>query len=126
MSRASWKRIKKKGNKMKHIIAYIKPHKLTAVTMALRSIENLSGMTVLDVKGFGRGRAKAASLEEQLVDFVPHVKIEIFCNDQLVEPVIKAIETSAHTGLRGDGKIYICDLQDAIRISTGERGEAAV
>ncbi len=111
---------------MKHIIAYIKPHKLTEVTLALRSIENLSGMTVLDVKGFGRGRKKEATLEEQLLDFVPHVKIEVFCNDELVEQVVNAIETTAHTGLRGDGKIYICGLQEAIRISTGERGKAAV
>lgn len=111
---------------MKHIIAYIKPHKLTEVTMALRRIKNLSGMTVLDVKGFGRGRKKEASLEEQLVDFVPHVKIEVFCKDQLMDQVVEAIEKTAHTGLRGDGKIYICELQEAIRISTGERGESAV
>ena len=111
---------------MKHIIAYIKPHKLTEVTMALRRIEHLSGMTVLDVKGFGRGRKNELTLEEQLFDFVPHVKIEVFCKNDLVEEVVKAIETTAHTGLRGDGKIYICDLQEAIRISTGERGENAV
>ncbi len=111
---------------MKHIIAYIKPHKLTEVTMALRRIEHLSGMTVVDVKGFGRGRKNELTLEEQLVDFVPHVKIEIFCNDDLTNDVVRAIESTAHTGLRGDGKIYICGLQEAIRISTGERGEKAV
>ncbi len=111
---------------MKYVIAYIKPHKLSEVTLALRRIENLSGMTVLEVKGFGRGRNKQASAEEQLIDFVAHVKIEIFCNDSLLETVIQAIEKNAHTGLRGDGKIFVCDVQEAIRISSGERGENAV
>ncbi|HHJ53654.1 MAG TPA: P-II family nitrogen regulator [Caldithrix abyssi] len=111
---------------MKHIIAYIKPHKLDAVTQALHRIDRLTGMTVLEVKGFGRGRKKEASLEEQLNDFVKHLKIEIFCKNELLDEIVTAIETSAHTGLRGDGKIYICGTQDAIRISTGERGEAAV
>ncbi len=70
---------------MKHIIAYIKPHKLSEVTLALHKIEGLTGMTVLEVKGFGRGRKTEASLEEQLYDFVPHLKIEIFCLDELVK-----------------------------------------
>lgn len=111
---------------MKHIIAYIKPHKLDAVTQALHRIDRLTGMTVVEVKGFGRGRKKEASPEEQLNDFVRHLKIEIFCKNELLNEIVTAIETSAHTGLRGDGKIYICGTQDAVRISTGERGEAAV
>jgi len=111
---------------MKHIIAYIKPHKLDAVTQALHHIDPLTGMTVLEVKGFGRGRKKGASLEVQLNDFVRHLKIEIFCKNEFSEQIVHAIETSAHTGLRGDGKIYICGIQDAIRISSGERGETAV
>ncbi len=94
--------------------------------MAVQRIKHLSGMSVIDVKGFGRGRLKKATLEEQLTDFIPHVRIEIFCNDDIVDEVVKAIETSAHTGLRGDGKIYICNAEEAIRISTGERGPAAV
>jgi len=111
---------------MKHIIAYIKPHKLDAVTQALHQIDELTGMTVLEVKGFGRGRKRAASLEEQLNDFVKHMKLEIFCKNELLDVIVKAIEDSAHTGLRGDGKIYICGAQDAVRISSGERGETAV
>ena len=111
---------------MKHIIAYIKPHKLSELTLALQKIDGLTGMTVLEVKGFGRGLKEKASLEEQLYDFIPHVKIEIFCRDALVDILTKTIEEAAHTGLRGDGKIYVCDAYDAIRISTGERGEAAV
>ncbi len=111
---------------MKHIIAYIKPHKLDAVTQALHQIDELTGMTVMEVKGFGRGRKKGSSLEEQLSDFVRHLKIEIFCKNNTLERIVTAIEQTAHTGLRGDGKIYICGAQEAIRISTGERGDAAV
>ena len=111
---------------MKHIIAYIKPHKLGDVTLNLRKIRGLTGMTVLDVKGFGRGKMKDVPLDEQLYDFIPHAKIEIFCRNELVEEVVACIEKSAHTGLRGDGKIYICAAEEAIRISSGERGETAV
>ncbi len=111
---------------MKHIIAYIKPHKLDAVTQALHQIDELTGITVLEIKGFGRGRKKETSLEEQLSDFVRHLKIEIFCKNETLERIIAAIEQAARTGLHGDGKIYICSTQDAVRISTGERGEAAV
>ena len=111
---------------MKHIIAYIKPHKLDAVTQALHKIEHLTGMSVLEIKGFGRGRHKDVPLEEQLSDFVRHLKIEIFCKNALVDQIVNAIEKAAHTGLRGDGKIYVCEALDAVRISSGERGEAAV
>ncbi|NOY05765.1 MAG: P-II family nitrogen regulator [Chlorobi bacterium] len=113
---------------MKHIIAYIKPHKLSSVTMALREIEGLSGMTILDVRGCGRGFCSEGPrpVEEELYDFIKHVKIEVFCVDRLVENVVATILDKAHTGLKGDGKIYITDAEDAIRISTGERGEAAV
>ena len=113
---------------MKHIIAYIKPHKLSNVTMALHEIEGLSGMTVLDVRGCGRGayNNESHSVEEDLYDFVKHIKIEVFCLDKLAEEVVSAIQTKAHTGLKGDGKIYITDTFDAVRISSGERGEAAI
>jgi len=113
---------------MKHIIAYIKPHKLSKVTLALHNIEGLTGMSVLDVRGFGRTKAKDEPhrIVEDLIDYVPHVKIEIFCKDELLEQVVKSIQTEAHTSLRGDGKIYVNTVDDAIRISTGERGEAAI
>ena len=113
---------------MKHIIAYIKPHKLSKVTLALYKIEGLTGMSALDVKGFGRTKTKDEPQRtvEELVDYVPHVKFEIFCKDELLEEIVSIIQTEAHTGLRGDGKIYICGVSDAIRISTGERGIEAV
>ena len=113
---------------MKHIIAYIKPHKLSKVTLALHKVEGLTGMSALDIKGFGRRRIKDEphGTVEDLIDYVPHVKFEIFCKDELLEEIVSIIQTEAHTGLRGDGKIYICGVSDAIRISTGERGESAV
>ena len=73
---------------------------------------------------------KAKDAEHRIVDgpvdYVPHTQIEIFCKDELVEEIISIIEENAHTGLRGDGKIYVSELQTAVRISTGERGEVAV
>lgn len=85
-------------------------------------------MSVTDVRGFGRGRAKGARqrIVEDVVEYMPRVKLEIFCRDELVEQVIAAIEQTAHTGLRGDGKIYVTPVEVAVRISTGERGEEAV
>ena len=113
---------------MKHIIAYIKPHKLSKVTLALHSLEGLTGMSILDVRGFGRGREKDAPhrIVDDLVDYVPHLKMEIFCNDEMSEEISSIIEKEAHTGLRGDGKIYISNVDEAIRISSGERGDDAV
>ena len=113
---------------MKEIKAYIKPHKLSAVSLALHRVEGLTGMSVTDVRGFGRSKAKDAEhrIVDGLVDYVLHVRIEIFCQDELVEKIISTIQQTAHTGLRGDGKIYVSEVQTAVRISTGERGEEAV
>lgn len=113
---------------MKHIIAYIKPHRLSKVTLALHKIEGLTGMSALDVRGFGRGREKDEPhrIVEDLVDYVPHVKIEIFCKDEMTDEIVATIKKEAHTGLRGDGKIYISSIDEAIRISTGEQGDDAV
>ena len=112
---------------MKQVIAYTKPHKLSEVTLALRKIKGLTGMSVVVVRGFGRGKKKDGhEVEKELRDFVPHVKIEIFCSDELVEEIISVIEKAAHTGLRGDGKIYVTVVETAVRITTGERGDHAV
>lgn len=113
---------------MKEIKAYIKPHKLSEITMALHKIEGLSGMSVVDVKGFGRisgGNVHHKAVDD-LIDFVPHVKIEIICRDDMVEEVISVIERTAHTGLRGDGKICVSNIETVVRIETGERGETAI
>ena len=113
---------------MKEIKAFIQKHKLSAVTLALHKIEGLTGMSVTDVRGFGRGRAKGMPhrIVDDLVDYVASVKIEIVCREDLVNEVVSAIETNAHTGLKGDGKIYVAPIEQAVRISTGERGESAV
>ncbi len=113
---------------MKEIKAYIKPHKMPDVAHALHKINGLTGMSINEVKGFGRSRAKG-DREKVVIDTVeynPQIKIEIVCHDELVEDVISAIQTNAHTGTRGDGKIYINNIEDAIRIGTKERGEEAV
>ena len=113
---------------MKEIKAYIKPHKLSKVTLALHKIEGLSGMSVVDSRGFGRGKAKSHPhrIVEDSVDYIPNVKIEIVCLDELVKEVISVIEKTAHTGLSSDGKIFVSNVEDAVRIRTGERGEDAV
>lgn len=113
---------------MKEIRAYIKKHKLSDVTLALHKVESLTGMSVTDVRGFGRGRAEDSPdrITEELVGFIPCVKLEITCQDDLVDQVVFTIQQAAHTGLRGDGKIYVSPVETAMRISTGEQGEAAI
>lgn len=106
---------------MKEIKAYIKPHKLSAVTLALHGVDGFPGMSVVDVRGFG---CKADSQNDSS-DYVPHAKIEINCRDEQVEEIVLVIEKAAHTGLHGDGKIYVSDIKAAVRISTGQRGENA-
>lgn len=113
---------------MKEIKAYLKPHKLQAVTLALHQIPGLTGMSVSDMRGFGRskGRSGRHRATEELVDYAPHARIEVVCKDELVEAVIQAIQTNARTGLQGDGKIYVSQIETAVRIQSGERGENAV
>ena len=113
---------------MKLIIAFIKPHKLSALTIALHGIKGLSGASISDVRGFGRGRAKTSpdKIYYDTLDYVPGVRLEIACPDELVEEIVSIIETKARTGLRGDGKIYVTPIDQAVRISTGEREKAAI
>jgi len=113
---------------MKEIKAYIKPHMLSKVTRALQKVEGLTGMSVINIQGFGRGRAKGAprGTDEDLLDYSLRMKIEIFCKDDYVDEIVFLIEKTAHTGLRGDGRIFVTPVEMAVRISTGERGEKAV
>ncbi len=106
---------------MKEIKAYIKKHKLDAVMSALRKIDGLSGVSILNSSGFGAGWRSTAGGNERN----PGVKIELVCREALVDEVVSTIEKSAHTGLKGDGKIYVSAIEQAVRISTGERGETA-
>lgn len=113
---------------MKEIKAYIQPHRLAAVVAALSRVEGLTGLSVTKVQGFGRGRARGQPrrIVEDQIEYVPHVKLEICCRDDLTETLVSAIQTAAHTGLKGDGKIYVFEVADACRIRTGERGSPAV
>ena len=112
---------------MKKIEAIIKPFKLDEVKDALNQI-GLKGITVLEAKGFGRqkGHTELYRGAEYVVDFLPKVKIELIIEDEMVEKAVDTIRTSAHTGRIGDGKIFVSSIDDAIRIRTGERGDAAV
>ena len=113
---------------MKMVVAYVKPRMFAEVTLALQDIEGLSGASVGDVRGFGRGRAKNAPDRRQrdLVYYMPRIRVEVACEDTLAKEVVERIERAAHTGLRGDGKIYIMNIEEAVRISTGERGTLAI
>lgn len=98
------------------------------MTLALRKVAGLSGMSVSDVRSFGRGGATPGPerTAEEVMDFLPGVRLEIMCYDDLVETAVATIEQAAHTGLRGDGKIFVTSVEMAVRISTGEQGEAVV
>ncbi|HEY5799924.1 MAG TPA: P-II family nitrogen regulator [Burkholderiaceae bacterium] len=112
---------------MKLITAVIKPFKLDEVREALSEI-GVQGVTVTEVKGFGRqkGHTELYRGAEYVVDFLPKTKIEAAVDDAIVEQVIDAIEKSARTGKIGDGKIFVYDLQEVIRIRTGETGNDAL
>ncbi|WP_297391817.1 P-II family nitrogen regulator [Acidiferrobacter sp.] len=112
---------------MKLISAIIKPFKLDDVREVLSEI-GVQGITVTEVKGFGRqkGHTELYRGAEYVVDFLPKVKIEVAIDDDLVERVIEAIGKAANTGKIGDGKIFVFDLEQAIRIRTGESGPEAL
>jgi nitrogen regulatory protein P-II 2 len=112
---------------MKFVTAIIKPFKLDEVREALSAI-GVQGITVTEVKGFGRqkGHTELYRGAEYVVDFLPKVKIEVAIKDELLDQVIEAIEKSANTGKIGDGKVFVFDLQQAIRIRTGETGAEAL
>jgi len=112
---------------MKLIAAIIKPFKLDDVREALNDI-GVSGITVIEVKGFGRqkGHTELYRGAEYVVDFLPKIKVEVAVDDSLVEKVIEAITGAARTGKIGDGKIFVFDLPQVIRIRTGETGSDAL
>ena len=115
---------------MKEIKAFIKERKMDDVVFALSKISGLTGLSVSPCKGFGRGRGTTKGAEMTLFDDrlfdTPGVKLEIMCRDELVEEVIRIIVKHARTGLHSDGKIYVTNLETAVRIRTGEQGEDAV
>ena len=112
---------------MKKIEAIIKPFKLDEVKDALQEA-NLQGITVLEAKGFGRqkGHTELYRGAEYVVDFLPKVKLEIIVADDILESALEAIKSAAQTGRIGDGKIFVSDVAEAIRIRTGETGDEAI
>jgi nitrogen regulatory protein P-II 1 len=112
---------------MKKIEAIIKPFKLDEVKDALNAI-GVQGMTVTEVKGFGRqkGHVELYRGAEYDIAFVPKVKIEIVASDAIADKVVQTIQDKAKTGKIGDGKIFVSEVRDIIRIRTGEKGEAAI
>ena len=112
---------------MKKIEAVIKPFKLDEVKNALNEI-GVQGMTVVEAKGFGRqkGHTELYRGLEYVVDFLPKVKLEILASDEFTDKIVETIANSARTGRIGDGKIFVTDLAEVVRIRTGERGEEAI
>ncbi len=113
--------------RMKKIEAVIKPFKLDEVKEALHEV-GLQGITVIEAKGFGRqkGHTELYRGAEYVVDFLPKVKLEVVCEDAVVERAVEAIVNAARTGRIGDGKIFVTSVEEVIRIRTGERGDDAV
>ncbi len=112
---------------MRLVVAIIKPFKMDEVKEALGAI-GVAGMTVTEVKGFGRqkGHTELYRGSEYVVDFLPKIKLEIICEDSSVETIIDAIMGSARTEKIGDGKIYVQPVEETVRIRTGERGTEAI
>lgn len=112
---------------MKKIEAIIKPFKLDEVREALSEV-GINGLTVAEVKGFGRqkGHTELYRGAEYVVDFLPKIKVDIVLADELVDQAVEAIIRAAHTGKIGDGKIFVSPVEQVIRIRTGETGDAAV
>jgi nitrogen regulatory protein P-II 1 len=112
---------------MKKVEAVVRPHLLDAVKTALQDV-GIVGMTISEVKGFGRqkGHTETYRGSEYKVDFLPKVKIDVVVPDEIVEKVVEAVLKTAKTGRFGDGKIFVTSLDNVVRIRTGERGEDAL
>ncbi|MCD0505147.1 P-II family nitrogen regulator [Bordetella petrii] len=112
---------------MKQVTAIIKPFKLDEVREALAEV-GVSGLTVTEVKGFGRqkGHTELYRGAEYVVDFLPKIRVEVVLADDMVEPAIEAVIKAARTGKIGDGKIFVTPIEQAVRIRTGENGDQAL
>ncbi len=113
---------------MKEIKAIIRPFKLDDVITELHKLEGLPGLTISYIKGFGKSKAKNSkeAIKEGLHNVVERVKLEIVVHDEMVDKVVDTIQKTAHTGNTGDGKIFIVDVNNTIKIRTNERGEQAI
>ena len=113
---------------MKEIKAIIRPSKLLEVTEELHRIEGLPGVTVSEIKGFGKSRAKSAKdkVVYEMVEFIPRIQLEVVVNDEMVEEVVNVIQKFSHTGNTGDGKIFVVNVEETVKIRTNERGRDAI
>ncbi|MDP2853437.1 MAG: P-II family nitrogen regulator [Smithellaceae bacterium] len=113
---------------MKEIKAIIRPLKLWDVVEELKGIEGLPGVTVSEIRGFGKSRAKNAKdkVVYEMVEFVPRIQLEVVVNDEMVDAVVNVIQKYAHTGNTGDGKIFVVNVEETIKIRTNERGPDAI
>jgi nitrogen regulatory protein PII len=116
---------------MKIITAMVQPFMLSKVTSALESIDGFPGMTVTDVRGFGREKSlhdlgAPHSVREDFVEYVKKARIEIVAHDEMIDRIVETIVSAAHTGNKGDGKVFVWPIEHAVRIQTGETDESAV
>jgi len=113
---------------LKEIKAIIRPSKLLEVTEELHRIDGLPGVTVSEIKGFGKSRAKSAKdkVVYELVEFIPRIQLEVVVNDEMVAEVVNVIQKFSHTGNTGDGKIFVVNVEEVVKIRTNERGGEAI
>ncbi|HEY3309244.1 MAG TPA: P-II family nitrogen regulator [Desulfuromonadaceae bacterium] len=113
---------------MKEIKAIIRPSKLLEVTEELHEIEGLPGVTVSEIKGFGKSRAKNAKdkIVFEMVEFIPRIQLEVVVDDDMVDEVVNIIQKYSHTGNTGDGKIFVSTIDEIVKIRTNERGRDAI
>jgi len=113
---------------MKEVKAIIRPFKLLDVIEALERIEDLPGVTVSEIRGFGKSKAKNAKdkIVYEMVDFIPRIQLEVVVNDEMADDVVNIIQKFSHTGNTGDGKIFVTNIEEIVKIRTNERGRDAV
>jgi nitrogen regulatory protein P-II 1 len=117
-----------KEHYMKEIKAIIRPFKLLDVSEALKEIKGLPGVTVSEIRGFGKSRAKNAKdkVVYEMVEFIPRIQLEVVVDDEMVDAVVNVIQQYAHTGNTGDGKIFVTNIEEIVKIRTNERGPDAI
>jgi len=113
---------------MKEIKAIIRPSKLREVTEELHGIEGLPGVTVSEIKGFGKSKARNAKdkIVYEMVELIPRIQLEVVVNDEMVDEVVNVIQKFSHTGNTGDGKIFVINVEETVKIRTNERGKDAI
>jgi nitrogen regulatory protein P-II 1 len=113
---------------MKEIKAIIRPFRLREVTEELHKIDGLPGVTVSEIRGFGKSKAKRAKdkIVYEMVEMIPRIKLEVVVNDEMAGEVVNVIQKYAHTGNTGDGKIFVIPVEETVKIRTNERGKGAI